>query len=70
MFLDYWMIGVLIAVFAYGLRDMYLTGYSKAYVAGGIHSHMYTMEVLKSVLTREEMERVSEELIRRGKDKS
>jgi hypothetical protein len=67
MFLEYWMIGVLMILFGVALRDSYMTGYRKAYIAGGIHSHMYTMQILSSIMTKEEMERISEELIRRGK---
>lgn len=66
MYLDYWMIGVLIGVFGYALYDMYQRGYRKAYVSGGLYGHISTMEVVKSVISKEDLEKVREALIARG----
>lgn len=63
MFLEYWMIAVLIAVFGYALYDMYHRGYRVAYVEGGIFAHMKTMEIIRTVLSKEELERVRNALI-------
>ena len=66
MYLDYWMIVVLLCVFGYAMYDMYHRGYKTAYVEGGIYAHLSTMEILKKVLTKEELERVREALIKMG----
>ena len=63
MFLETWMIIVLLSVFAYALRDMYMQGYRRAYVEGGVYAHAMTMAILQSVLTKEELERVSNAII-------
>jgi hypothetical protein len=60
------MIVVLICVFGYALYDMYHRGYKIAYVEGGIYAHLSTMDILKKVLTKEELERVREALIKMG----
>lgn len=70
MFLEYWMIIVLLCVFGYALYDMYHRGYKVAYVEGGLYGHVSTMQVLQEVLSKEEMERLRDAIIAKGKGKS
>lgn len=69
MFLEYWMIVTLMIVFGYALYDMYHRGYNVAYVEGGIYAHLQTMSILKTVLTKDELERLREALIAMGDKK-
>ena len=66
MFLEYWMIFALFVLFAWAMHDMYKFGYRRAYVEGGIYAHVMTMTVLQNVLTKEELERVSNAIIEKG----
>ncbi len=66
MFLEYWMIAILLCVFGYAMYDMYHRGYRIAYVEGGIYAHLQTMSILKTVLSEDELERLRDALIKMG----
>ena len=59
MYLEYWMIAVILAVFVYAMRDMYIMGYTRAYFEGGVFAHTFTMEIVKSVVTQDDLDRIS-----------
>lgn len=66
MFLEYWMIVILLCVFGYAMYDMYHRGYRIAYVEGGIYAHLQTMSILKTVLSEDELDRLRDALIKMG----
>ena len=63
MFLEYWMIVVLLTVFALGMYHLYKIGYHTAYVTGGLYGHNETMKIVKEVVSKEDMEKIRKYII-------
>ena len=47
MYLEYWMIGILLGFFYLGMRYMHYIGYKEGFVEGGIHGHLITMKEMQ-----------------------
>lgn len=70
MYLEYWMIAVILAFFGIGLYHMYRVGYSTAYVTGGIYGHMTTMEIVKKVVSADDLQKIRDSIISMQENKS
>lgn len=72
MFLEYWMIGVLLGVFAYALKKVYLDGkregYSAGHIDGGVFTYAWTCTIVKEYMNDDvEFKNFLESVLAKGK---
>jgi hypothetical protein len=60
--LELWMIALLAIVFIYALYDLYVTGYVKGFMEGGVHAHLFTMQFVKEAVTPDQLKQIRESI--------